>query len=456
MSAPYQLDAAMSQPRYLRIVLFLIFTSMVLAGLVGPSMVAGQAPHALVLEVDGIISPVKARFISRALTQAEEDQAVLVIIHLDTPGGLLTSTREIVEELLEAPVPVAVYVSPRGAQAGSAGTFITAAGHFAVMAPGTNIGAATPVSGTGQELDETLASKVENDAAALIRSIAQERGRNEDKLEETVRQAASFSANEAVELNVVDFIADDLDHLLAQLNGEEVETTSGTTILDTRDLDRRNFGKNVLENFLELISDPNISFLLLTIGGLGIVLELFNPGTIVPGVVGVIALLLAFLAFGNLPINWIGAGFIVLAIVLGILEVVVSGFGILGVGAIISFIIGGLVLFGGASPTMPSIGVSRWLVGGVAGSLALILLYVVTVVYQSRRAGRRQLRPALVGMAGTVTGELDPRGVVRVGNDTWTAVSEDGNVIGVGEAVMISQVNGLTLTVLRHRPDEDC
>ena len=219
MSAPYQLDAAMSQPRYLRIVLFLIFTSMVLAGLVGPSMVAGQAPHALVLEVDGIISPVKARFISRALTQAEEDQAVLVIIHLDTPGGLLTSTREIVEELLEAPVPVAVYVSPRGAQAGSAGTFITAAGHFAVMAPGTNIGAATPVSGTGQELDETLASKVENDAAALIRSIAQERGRNEDKLEETVRQAASFSANEAVELNVVDFIADDLDHLLAQLNG---------------------------------------------------------------------------------------------------------------------------------------------------------------------------------------------------------------------------------------------
>ena len=226
--------------------------------------------------------------------------------------------------------------------------------------------------------------------------------------------------------------------------------------MDTRDLDRRNFGKNVLENFLELISDPNISFLLLTIGGLGIVLELFNPGTIVPGVVGVIALLLAFLAFGNLPINWIGAGFIVLAIVLGILEVVVSGFGILGVGAIISFIIGGLVLFGGASPTMPSIGVSRWLVGGVAGSLALILLYVVTVVYQSRRAGRRQLRPALVGMTGTVTGELDPRGVVRVGNDTWTAVSEDGNVIGVGEAVMISQVNGLTLTVLRHRPDEDC
>lgn len=446
----------MSQPRYLRIVLFLIFTSMVLAGLVGPSMVKGQAPHALILEVDGIISPVKARFISRALTQAEEDQAVLVIIQLDTPGGLLTSTREIVEELLEAPVPVAVFVSPRGAQAGSAGTFITAAGHFAVMAPGTNIGAATPVSGTGQELDETLASKVENDAAALIRSIAQERGRNEDKLEETVRQASSFSANEAVELNVVDFIADDLDHLLAQLNGEEVETTSGTTILDTRDLDRRNFGKNVLENFLELISDPNISFLLLTIGGLGIVLELFNPGTIVPGVVGVIALLLAFLAFGNLPINWIGAGFIVLAIVLGILEVVVSGFGILGVGAIISFIIGGLVLFGGASPTMPSIGVSRWLVGGVTGALALILLYVVTVVYQSRRAGRRQLRPALVGMTGTVTGELDPRGVVRVGNDTWTAVSEDGNVIGVGEAVMISQVNGLTLTVSRHRPDEDC
>ena len=207
-------------------------------------------------------------------------------IELDTPGGLLDSTRKIVEQLLQAPVPVAVYVSPRGAQAGSAGTFITAAGHFAVMAPGTNIGAATPVSGTGEELEETLASKVENDAAAFMRSIAQERGRNEDALEKTVREAASFSANEAVELNVVDFIADDLGDLLAQLDGRVVETAAGERTMETGGLTERRLNKNLLENFLEFISDPNVSFLLFTIGGLGIVIELFNPGLIAPGVIG--------------------------------------------------------------------------------------------------------------------------------------------------------------------------
>ena len=287
--------------------LSLFFVLALIAGLLGPVLVRAQSPHVLVLNVDGIINSVKVRFISRAIDRAEEDGATLIIIKLDTPGGLLSSTREIVQELLESPVPIAVFVSPRGARAGSAGTFITAAGHFAVMAPGTNIGAATPVSGTGDDLPDTLASKVENDAAALIRSIADERGRNADKLEETVRQAASFTAMEAVELNVVDFIADDVDDLLAKLDGREVVTRSGTRILDTKNLERKDFSKNILENFLEFISDPNVSFILLTIGGLGIVIELFNPGLIAPGVVGAISLLLAFLAIGNLPVNWAGA-----------------------------------------------------------------------------------------------------------------------------------------------------
>ena len=198
------------QGRLRALTTLILFTGMMLAGLIGPvvTQVRAQAPHVLLLEVDGTINPVKERFISRALKQAEEDGATLVVIELDTPGGLLSSTRDIVEELLAAPVPVAVYVYPRGARAGSAGTFITAAGHFAVMAPGTNIGAATPISGGGEDLPDTLASKVENDAAALIRAIAQERGRNQEKLEETVRKASSFTAREAVELNVVDFIAE--------------------------------------------------------------------------------------------------------------------------------------------------------------------------------------------------------------------------------------------------------
>lgn len=417
----------------------------------GPSQAQAQAqpPRVVIIKIDGIINGVKDRFIDRAIDKAVEDEAMLLVIELDTPGGLLDSTRKIVEQLLEAPVPVAVFVSPRGARAGSAGTFITAAGHFAVMAPGTNIGAATPISGTGEDLGETLASKAENDAAALIRSIAQERGRNQDKLEETVREAAAFSAKEAVDLNVVDFIADDLDDLLAQLDGKMVETTAGTHVLDTSNAARERVNKNLLENFLEFISDPNVSFILFSIGGLGIVIELFNPGLIAPAVVGVIALLLAFLAFGNLPVNWAGVAFILVAIVLAALEVAVAGFGVLGAGSIVCFILGALILFGGASTTMPSTPVSRWLVAGVSAAIAVSLFYVVWSAYQSRRVGRQEIGPVLVGMSGTVTGELAPRGVIRLGSETWTAISEDGNVIEVGEPVIVSRVDGLILTVSR-------
>lgn len=439
----------MSQPGVFRILLVLFSAVLLAGGLAGQSLAQAQAAHVLVIKVAGTIDPVKERYISRAIRKAEEDRATLLIIELDTPGGLLSSTRDIVEALLEAPVPVAVYVSPRGARAGSAGTFITAAGHFAVMAPGTNIGAATPISGSGKDLDKTLASKVENDAAALIRSIAQVRGRNQEKLEETVRQASSFSAREAVEFNVVDFIASDLDDLLAQLDGKVVETAAGPRTLHTQDLDRRRVNKNLLESFLGFISDPNISFILLTIGGLGLVIELFNPGLIAPGVVGVIALLLAFLALGNLPVNWAGVAFILAAIVLGILETQVAGFGVLGIGAIVSFIVGGLVLFGGDSPTMPSVSVSLWLVGSFAGALALALLYVVRSIFQSRREGGAATVPALVGATGTVISGLAPRGVVRVGSEIWTAVSQDGTVIPVGETVRILGVDGLILTVGR-------
>ena len=433
-----------------------LFTGMMLTGLIGPAVaqVRAQAPHVLLLNVDGVINPVKERLIARTIRQAEEDGATLVIIELDTPGGLLSSTRKIVEVLLEAPVPVAVYVSPRGARAGSAGTFITAEANFAVMAPGTNIGAATPISSTGEDLDDTLATKVENDAAALIRSIAQDRGRNQDKLEETVRMASSFTALEAVELNVVDFIAEDLDDLLAQLDGKEVDTSSGPRVLDTRDLDRRRVNKNLLENFLELISDPNISFILLTVGGLGIVIELFNPGLIAPGVIGVICLLLAFLALGNLPVNYAGVAFILVAVALAVLEAYVAGFGILGVGAVICFIVGGLILFGGTTPTLPSLSVSRWLLGGFALVFAFTALYVGRTVYQSRRAARELTRPVIVGATGTVTRELTPRGVVQVGSETWTAVSEDGNVISVGEGVKVSKVDGLIVTVSRQETQE--
>ena len=432
--------------------LVVLFAACAMLGIIGPHLAHAQTPQVLVMDVDGVINPVKERYISRALKQASTDDAALLVIRLDTPGGLLDSTRSIVEMLLGSTTPVAVYVSPAGAQAGSAGTFITAAANFAAMAPGANIGAATPVSSSGKEIPETLASKVENDAAALLRSIAQERGRNEDKLEQTVRTAASYTSQEALDLNVVDLIAEDLDDLLAQLEGKEFETPLGTGTLKLEDADVRRLDRSVLEVFLEVISDPNISFILLTVGGLGIIIEMFSPGLIGPGVIGAICLLLAFLALGNLPVNWVGVAFILLAVVLVLLEIQVTGFGILGIGAVISFLIGGLLLFsqfGDVSPTLPDISVNYWLLGGTAAVFAFAVLYVGRVIVESRRNPPQATTESLVGQVGSVHSRLEPRGLVRLGDENWTAISEDGSVIGRGEQVIVIDVNGVVLTVIR-------
>ena len=436
-----------------RLSLSLIFVGMLVVGMMGTVLAEDSIrsePHALIMQVDGVINSVNGRFVSRAIEQSEEDKAALLIIELDTPGGLLGSTREIVQLLLESPIPIAVFVSPKGARAGSAGTFITAAGNLAVMAPGTNIGAAAPISSNGGDLEDTLASKVENDAAALIRSIAQTRGRNQDKLEATVRSAASYSAQEALADNVVDLIAENVDELLSKLNGLSVHTSLGTVVLETNGLEIRSFKKSILEHFLEVISEPNVSFLLLMGGGLGIVVEIFNPGLVGPGVIGVICLLLAFLALGNLPVNWAGVVFILLAVVLIVLEIAVSGFGILGVGATVSLIVGGFLLFnqfGDISPYQPFFNVNRWLLYGSSGVVGVAMTYVGLSSYQLRREVSPEKSRSLIGMQATVTAELSPRGIVLVGNETWTAISDDGRVITTGEAVEVQSEDGLILTV---------
>ena len=436
-----------------RLSLSLIFVGMLVVGMMGTVLAEDSIrsePHALIMQVDGVINSVNGRFVSRAIEQSEEDKATLLIIELDTPGGLLGSTREIVQLLLESPIPIAVFVSPKGARAGSAGTFITAAGNFAVMAPGTNIGAAAPISSDGGDLEDTLASKVENDAAALIRSIAQTRGRNQDKLEATVRSAASYSAQEALADDVVDLIAENVDELLSKLDGLSVQTSLGTVVLETNGLEIRSFKKSILEHFLKVISDPNVSFLLLMVGGLGIVVEIFNPGLVGPGVIGVICLLLAFLALGNLPVNWAGVVFILLAVVLIVLEIAVSGFGILGVGATVSLIVGGFLLFnqfGDISPYQPFFNVNRWLLYGSSGVVGVAMTYVGLSAYQLRREVSPEKSHSLIGMQATVTAELSPRGIVLVGNETWTAISDDGRVITTGEAVEVQSEDGLVLTV---------
>ena len=443
--------SAPAPARRLRLALALLFGAMLLLGLTGQVLAQAGSPEALVLNVDGVINPVKERYVKRALAAAAANDAPLVVIRLDTPGGLSSSTREIVELLLESETPTVVYVSPRGAQAGSAGTFITAAANVAVMAPGTNIGAATPVSATGEDLGETLANKATNDAAALIRSVAEERNRNADKLEATVRQGASYTASEAVALQVVDFVAQDIDDLLAQLDGREVTAGSRSWTLDTGDLGIQDLEKNLLEHFLEFISNPDVAFLLLTLGGLGIVVELFNPGLIAPGVVGAILLILAFLALGNLPVNWAGVVLIGLALALALLETQVSGFGILGVGSVICLVLGGFLLFaqfGGPSPTLPPIGVNPWLVGGVAATLGLALFYLVWDIRKSRREERETAPAVIVGQVGTVITELAPRGIIRLDDGNWTAVTDDDTVIPAGQRVVVIEADDLILTVI--------
>ena len=416
----------------------------------------GSSGEAFFLEVDGIINPVVQRYIARTLKKAEEEEAKLVIIHLDTPGGLLDSTRKIVTELLSASVPTAVYVAPQGARAASAGTFITAAANFAVMAPGTNIGAATPIASGGEDLPETLASKAINDAAALMRSIAKERNRNVEKLEQTVREATSYDAQEAVELEIVDFIAKDTDELLAKLDGRTADTAAGPKTIEIEEIIIRNVPMSVIDRFFNILADPNISFILFSIGGLAIVIELFNPGLIFPGVIGVILLILSFLSFGNLPVNWAATAFLLLAIALIVAEFYVAGFGVLGIGGIVSFILGTLLLFsqfGAPSPTLPPLSVSLWVLVPTVGGITALGAYVYVTIVQSRRAQPELAGSPLIGMEGVVTADLAPHGTVRLQNELWTAMAQGTGTIPAGERVKVVRVDGVILEV--GRPEEE-
>ena len=332
--------------------------------------------------------------------------------------------------------------------------------------PGSNIGAATPVSGTGEEISETLADKATNDAAALIRAIAEERGRNPDALEETVRSAASYSASEALEADIIDLIADDIPALLVALDGRTVVTIAGEHTLELTGVEVRELKMQWRERFVDFISNPNIAFLLLTLGSIGLIIEMLTPGAIGPGVAGIICLGLGFLALGNLPFNWAGVAFILLAIVLAALEIFVSGFGALGIGAAVSLVVGGLLLFGDfgggriTPPSFPTVSVNRWVLVGVGGVLLSVAGYLAYEVIMSRTgrrrgAGRgesagsdgRSSPGSLVGQTGVVTSALQPRGVVALADETWSSVSNDGLHIPAGHRVRVVAVSGLLLTV---------
>ncbi len=421
------------------------------------SSVEAQAPYAVVVEIDEPIQPSTAGFLERVVTEAEDGGARFVVIRLDTPGGLYDSTRDIVETILESEIPVIVYVSPSGAQAASAGTFIATAGHITAMANGTNIGAASPVDQRGGPLPEPLGSKATNDAAAFLRSIAADRGRNADALNDTVTKALAYSASEALDRDIIDFVAKDLGQLLSTVDGQSVNLLGEPYVIETAGVELRTVDKTILERFLAIISNPNVAFLLLVIGAIGLFIEFMAPGLFAPGIVGVLCLVTAFVAFGNLPVNWVGLALLAFALVLIFAELQSPGVSFFGAGGVVSFVLGSVLLFGGFTPgpiETPSFGVDYWLIGGITVAMSGFLLFVVRDILMAQKIEERQATKgittaALVGTTGVVSAELAPSGMVFVGGEEWGAVSDTGDAIEEGAEVVVTDVEGLTLKVYK-------
>ena len=402
---------------------------------------AAPAPVATVV-IDGVISPVTLRLIESALTRAKAGGAQALVIQLDTPGGLERSMRAICQRLLNAEIPVVVWVGPTGARAASAGVFITMAAHVAAMAPATNIGAAHPVS-VGGGMDKESMRKVENDAAAFIRTIAIERGRNAEWGEKAVRQSVSVTEREAVRLKVVDFIADSIPDLLTKLDGRTVKTSQGPVTLATREAVAKPIEIGFRDRVLAVITDPNVAYVLMMLGTLGLIFELSTPGAILPGVIGGISLILAFFAFQSLPINFAGLLLILFAIVLFIAEVKVTSHGVLAVGGIVSMALGSLMLY-----DAPEVGfrVSWRVIVPTVALTAAFFLFALTLGVRALR--RRPLLgvSGLVGQTGVARGALEPEGQVSVHGEIWRAVAD--RPLADGTPVTVVDVQGLTLRVV--------
>ncbi len=395
-------------------------------------------------EVEGVIGPVTAEFILRALDRAERRRADLVVIGLDTPGGLDESMRLIVKRILQSRVPVVVYVSPPGARAASAGVFITLAAHIAAMAPGTNIGAAHPVS-MGQKADSTLLEKITNDAVAYLRSLARKRGRNEAWAEEAVRKSVSLPAEEAVAQGVVDLVAQDLPDLLKRIHGRQVILDTGDTVqLRAWPARIHTVKMGLRERILAILTNPNVAYILLILGFYGLFFELSHPGSVLPGVAGLISLILAFYAFQTLPVNYAGLLLILLAMILFLAEIKVQSHGLLGLGGAVSLILGSIMLF---DRSVDFLRISWWTLGTVLGATLLFFLVLLAKAVQAQR--RRPVTGAegLVGLVGEVQRPIQPpqEGLVLVHGELWRARSRQP--LHRGQRVRVVQVEGLVVWV---------
>ncbi len=400
-----------------------------------------------VLKVDGTIVPVVADYLDRGISRAESRGSTACIIELNTPGGLLNSTEKIVQRILNAKVPIVVYVSPSGSWAASAGTFITVAAHIAVMAPGTSIGAAHPVA-VGQEMPEEVKKKVTEYSSAWIRSIAEIRGRDPEQAELAVSESKSFTASEALEARLIDLQADDLESLIHQINGRKITLASGKeVIIDTTDYALSRNEMNPVERFLHVISDPNIAYILLSLAMIGLITEISNPGLIFPGVIGGLCLFMAFYSLGVLNAYWAGVLLILLAIGLFVAEVFTPTFGALTAGGIASLVVGSLVLFSHSSPSMQ---INKGLIAGVTIVMAAFVIFIIGAGVRGQRRRVATGAEGLIGKVAVAKTRLDPKGTVLVEGEHWTAVVESGKV-EPGEEVTVTKVEGLKLVVTKKK-----
>jgi membrane-bound serine protease (ClpP class) len=407
-----------------------------------PLMSVGQ--KAVSIKIDGTINPVAADFIHRAIEKTQNEKAQCLIIHLNTPGGLLQSTRIIVSDILESPVPVVVYVAPAGAHSGSAGVFITLAAHIAAMAPGTNIGAAHPVEMQGS-MDTIMNAKATNDAAAFIRTIAEKRNRNLEWAEDAVRHSLSITETEALAKKVIDTIARNDEDLLKQINGKKIELSSGTTTLHTVNANIEKYEMGTIQKLLNIISDPNISYILLMLGMYGLLFELYSPGAIFPGIIGVISLILAFYSMQTLPINYAGLALIIFGVILFVLEIKIVSHGLLTIGGIVSLLLGSLMLIRSDS-TFDFIGISMSVIIASVAVTAFFFLFVIGLGIKAQRAKPATGIEGMIGEIGSSLEILNPAGRVHVHGETWSAESVSG-LINKGEKIRVTGIKNLKLYV---------
>jgi membrane-bound serine protease (ClpP class) len=414
--------------------ILLLISVLMLAAMAGAQQVD-------LIRVEGVIHPVAAEFITESIDQAVRSGSICLIVELDTPGGLMESTRSIVKAIMNSPIPVIVYVAPAGAQDASAGVFITLAAHVAAMAPGTNIGAAHPVS-MGQEVDETMSEKVTNDAVSYIRGIADQRGRNIAWAERAVRQSESVMASEALQLGVVDLICENRQDLLDALDGLKVQTIDGPVTLQTRNVTIRTLEMSLRYRILDVISNPNVAYILLILGFYGLFFELSNPGAFLPGIAGGICLILAFFAFQVLPINYAGLLLILFAIILFIAEALTPTFGFLTTGGVIAMILGSLMLIGSPAPFLR---LSWQIILPVTLLTAAFFLFALGMALRARLRKPTTGPSGLVGEVGTTETRLNPNGKVFLHGELWNAHCP--KMIKKGKKVRVVAVEHLLLHV---------